>query len=178
MLQWLETQYPHDAPFQDAIARVRRAVFLHVIIVVVFRLCLAIAVKVAEEVLMDRGCQTQTGERRPCPQCGTLLESKGLVTRTIHTLVGLVTWTRRVLRCPHGCQIGQIAPFDEELGLQPYQKVSAELKQAACVLAVFVPFGIASVLLKTVLGVEVSPGAIWNWVQAAGKEAMSRLQVE
>ena len=37
MLPWLDTQYPHDGQFQDAIARVHRAVFLHIIIVAVFR---------------------------------------------------------------------------------------------------------------------------------------------
>jgi hypothetical protein len=52
------------------------------------------------------------------------------------------------------------------------------LKQVACVLAVFVPYGIAAVLLKTICGVEVSHGAIWDWVQWAGKDAMNRLEQE
>jgi hypothetical protein len=56
--------------------------------------------------------------------------------------------------------------------------VSDELKEVACVLAVFVPFGIAASLLKTLTGAEVSGGAIWNWVQCAGEEAMARLQGE
>jgi len=46
------------------------------------------------------------------------------------------------------------------------------------VLAVFVPYGIASVLLKTICGVDVSHGAIWDWVQWAGKDAMHRLEQE
>lgn len=62
--------------------------------------------------------------------------------------------------------------------MHPNQRVSDELKQAACLLAVFVPYGIASLLLKSLFGRAVSPGAIWNWVQCAGKEAMSRLQDE
>ena len=106
--------------------------------------------------LNRRGCEQQTGERLLCPKCGGDLESKGLVPRTMKTVIGVVSWKRRVLRCPHGCEIGQIAPLDAELGVHPNQRVSDELKHAACVLAVFVPFGIASLLLKTLLGVDVS----------------------
>ncbi len=64
------------------------------------------------------------------------------------------------------------------LGIQPHQRTSTELKQVACVLAVFVPYGIASVLLKSLCGVELSHGAIWDWVQWAGKDAMKRLEQE
>jgi hypothetical protein len=51
------------------------------------------------------------------------------------------------LRCPNKCKIGQIAPLDDELGLKPNQRISEELKEMACALAVFLPFGIASLLL-------------------------------
>jgi hypothetical protein len=74
--------------------------------------------------------------------------------------------------------LGLIAPLDEALGLQPHQRTSTELKQVACVLAVCVPYGIAAVLLNTISGVEVSHGAIWDWVQWAGKDAMQRLEQE
>ncbi len=52
------------------------------------------------------------------------------------------------------------------------------MKQTACVLAVFVPFGIASVLFKSLFGIDVSPAEIWDWVQSAGKDAMTRLEQE
>jgi hypothetical protein len=45
-------------------------------------------------------------------------------------------------------------------------------------LAVFIPFNIAVTLLKTLTGIEVSSEAIWNWVQCAGKEVMSKLEAE
>ena len=32
-------------------------------------------------------------------------------------------------RCPHRCKIGQVAPLDTELGLQPNQRISAGLQQ-------------------------------------------------
>jgi hypothetical protein len=50
------------------------------------------------------------------------------------------------------------------------------LKRAACALAVFVPFEIAVVLLKLLTEAVVSPGSIWNWVQAAGQASMDRLK--
>jgi hypothetical protein len=50
------------------------------------------------------------------------------------------------------------------------------LKRAACALAVFVPFEIAVVLLKLLTETVVSPGSIWNWVQAAGRASMDRLK--
>ncbi|MCI5210016.1 MAG: hypothetical protein D3910_14740 [Candidatus Electrothrix sp. ATG2] len=62
--------------------------------------------------------------------------------------------------------------------MQPNQRVSNELKQAACALGVFVPYSIASSILKMLTGVENSSGAIWNWVQRAGQNAMIRLENE
>ncbi|MCP4107280.1 MAG: ISKra4 family transposase [Desulfobacteraceae bacterium] len=52
------------------------------------------------------------------------------------------------------------------------------LKQIACVPAVFLPFNTAALLLKILLGTEVSPTSIRNWVQCAGGEAMARLEKE
>ncbi|RWX47694.1 hypothetical protein VT99_11533 [Candidatus Electrothrix marina] len=54
--------------------------------------------------------------------------------------------------------------------------MSNELTQVACALAVFVPYSIASSLLKMLTGVAVNSGAIWNWVQRAGRNAMIRLE--
>ncbi len=170
-------EHPHyHERLQKAWNSVHQAVVLHTLILAAFRLALGIAVLVVEEILTQRG--QEGGERLSCPQCGTGLESKGLVPRTIRCLIGEVTWKRRVWRCPRRCKIGQIVPYDEVVGIQPNQRTSTEVKQAACVLAVFVPFGIASVLLKSLCGIEVSSGAIWDWVQVAGQDAMARLEQE
>jgi hypothetical protein len=104
------------------------------------------------------------------------LESKGFVGRCLVGLIGVVHWKRRVGRCPQGCKIGQVAPLDQALGLQPNQRVSAELKRAACALAVFVPFGEASTLLALLTGVTISSSSIWNWVQEVGAAAQARLE--
>jgi hypothetical protein len=62
--------------------------------------------------------------------------------------------------------------------LKPNQRTGDEVKQIACALTVFVPFNIAVTLLKTLTGIEVSSGAIWNWVQYAGRVAMLKLEAE
>lgn len=155
---------------------VHQAVWLHNLILAAFKLGVAFARLVVEEELNQRG--REFGERETCPECGTPLESRGLVSRTIKSLIGVVTWKRRGWRCPMGCSIGLVAPLDRALGLRPHQRTSTELKQVGCVLAVFVPYGIATVLLKNLCGVDVSHGAIWDWVQWAGKDAMNRLEQE
>ena len=111
-----------------------------------------------------------------CPECGQKLHSKGQFPRQIQTLLGLVFWSRRVGRCPNKCPIGQVVPFDDALGIQPHQLSSAELMELGCLLAVFVPYGIASQLLFHFLGIQVDPMSIWNWVQVFGQKAMARLE--
>lgn len=137
---------------------------------------LAVAKIVASEILTQRG--QAEGVHPFCPKCGHLLESKGLLPRSIISIIGTIHWKRRGWRCTKGCKIGQITPFDKELDLQPNQRVSNEVKQIACALAVFVPYSIASSLLEMLTGVEVSSGAIWNWAQDAGQHAMIRLENE
>ena len=166
-------QTPH---LQELFSVVTQAVSLKAVILACLKLGLAIAVRVASDILTQRG--QASGERPSCPKCGNPLESKGFLPRSIQSLLGKVSWKRRVWRCPQGCKIGQVAPFDGELGLHPNQRVSDDLPQVACALAVFLPFGISSALLHMLTGVEVSPAAIWSWVQGAGKEAMSRLEKE
>lgn len=176
MVSLLQGCEQYKGKLEELLLAVQQAVCLKALILAAFKVGLGVAVVVVEEVLSKRGAEF--GERVLCPVCGTFLESKGLVARSMHTLIGLVSWKRRVWRCPRGCKIGQIAPLDEELGIQPNQRTSAELKQAACVLAVFVPFGIASILFKSLFGIAVSPAAIWDWVQSAGQDAMTRLEQE
>ncbi|MBD2096380.1 hypothetical protein H6F90_14660 [Trichocoleus sp. FACHB-591] len=60
------------------------------------------------------------------------------------TLVGWVEWKRRVGRCPHYCSGSQQAPFDQELGIEPYQQTSMELMRLGCLLAVLLPFELAT----------------------------------
>lgn len=163
-----------DGSLQEWMVAIQDAPSLGAMMWAAWRLARVLAVKLVEEELMERA-QRPT-EWPKCNKCGAQLRSKGFVERYLTGLIGTVRWERRVGRCPHRCKIGQVAPLDTELGLQPNQRISAGLQRAACALAVFVPFEVAAVLLSLLTQVVISPGAIWNWVQDAGQEAMARLQ--
>ena len=71
-----------------------------------------------------------------------------------------------------------MAPLDDDLGLHPQQRTSGELQHLGCALAVFVPFATAATLLGWASGGAVSPRAVWDWVQAAGRRAMEQLHAQ
>lgn len=135
---------------------------LGAIMLAAWQLARLLAVKLVEEELRERAQRPMQWPH--CEQCGSQLESKEFEDRQLTGLIGTMKWERRTGRCPNRCQIGQVAPLDTALGLQPNQRTSADLKRAACALAVFVPFEIAAVLLGLLIDVVVSPGSIWNWV--------------
>ncbi len=162
---------------QDLLAAVQQAPTLAQMVLAAWRLGLAVALLVVQEVVLARAQAPTVWPT--CPQCGARLHSKGFVARQLTTLLGVLRWQRRVGRCPHGCAIGQqIAPLDTALGLTPYQTTGVEVQQLACALAVFVPFETAAALLRRLLAVPVSPAAIWGWVQSVGQRAMARLEQE
>lgn len=166
-----------DPSLQGVIEKVRNASSsLALLILAALQLGRAVAVKVAEEVLNERGQVPDEGTA--CPTCGEKLESKGFKPREVLTLIGWVRWRRRVRGCPQGCETGQVVPSDEALGLQPYQRVSLEVKWLACALAVFVPFDIAAVLFGMLTGVKVGGKSIWSWVQESGHKAMVQLNAQ
>ncbi len=166
----------YNPGLQEFNAELENAVTLKSLVLICFKTGMSVAVLIIEEVLRERAYNM--AGRPVCPVCGTPLESKGWLPRTLMTVIGFITWKRKVWRCPKGCKTGQIAPFDSELGLKPNQRTGNEVKQIACVPAVFLPFNTAALLLKILLGTEVSPTSIWNWVQCAGGEAMTRLEKE
>jgi len=165
-----------DASWQRLLNAVEAAHTLTELLLAVWPLARAVAVHIVESLLAERARRPTCWPR--CPACGALLESKGFVTRQVPSLFGPLAWRRRVGRCPQRCAIGQVAPFDEELGLQPHQRTSGELQWLGCALAVFVPFATAARLLSWSSGGAVSPRAVWCWVQAAGRRAMDRLQAQ
>ncbi|MBI3987994.1 MAG: ISKra4 family transposase [candidate division NC10 bacterium] len=161
---------------QELLGAVENAPSLALMVLAAWRLARTLAVRVVEEVLAERA--QQPTEWLTCPECGTRLQSKGFVWRHLMTLLGPISWQRRVGRCPHRCPIGCVAPLDDALGLRPHQRTSIELKQVACALAVFVPFETTAALLSRLHTLQVSPGAVWHWVQEAGQRAMDWLQGE
>jgi hypothetical protein len=165
-----------DPSLQEWVERVKAASSLVLLVLAALQLGRAVAVKVVEEILNERGQAPDQGGT--CSRCGKKLESKGLKPRSVLTLLGWVHWRRRVRGCPDGCEIGQVVASDEALGLQPYQQTSWEVKWLACALAVFVPFEIAAVLFGMLTGVPVCSKSIWLWVQASGYQAMERLNAQ
>jgi hypothetical protein len=174
MLSLIEELWLLPEPVVKHIAEVRNAKTLSTLVLAGFRLGLALGAWVIQEELTERG--KRVGARPICPKCHQPLESKGLVSRTVHTLLGSMTWRRRVWRCPQRCHIGQIAPYDGELGLTPYQQTSGELQHLACELAVFMPFRLAAYFVARTFGLAIEPKSVWNWVQYAG--ALSALRVQ
>ena len=162
------------ASLQALVEAVESALTLTQIILAAWRLAMALAVKIVEDELTRRA-QRPT-EWGPCPHCGRRLRSKGFIKREMATLIGKIVWWRRGGHCPGGCKIGQVAPLDDELGLEAHQRTSFELKQLAVVCAVFLPFETAALFVKRFTDVYVSPAAVWDWVQDFGQRAMARLE--
>ena len=159
---------PSVQPQLDA---VRQAPTLHRMIRLAWQLGLAIAVLIVQDILQERG--RAPAEPQICPQCQTRLHSKGLLPRQLTTVLGVIRWERRVLRCPHQCPIGQIAPSDTALGLVLHQETSTELMAMACSLAVFVPFETAAVLLKRLTGIIIRVQLLFFYAIAHGSPATS-----
>ncbi len=170
----IESIKQQDTKMQTLATQLTQETTVAVMVLLAWQLALLMAQVILEEALNKRG-QAAT-EAQICPKCEQRLESKGLLPRQLVTLVGEIKWWRRVWRCVNGCKIGQVAPLDNELGLEINQRTGVHVKRLACILAVFVPFGIAATLLEALTGVSVSPNSIWNWVQQSGKLAQIRLQ--
>jgi hypothetical protein len=135
-----------------------------------------LAVRLVEEILTKRS-QVKTAWEI-CPKCGKRLQSKGFKPRQIKSIIGEVKWERRLGRCPNKCAIGQVAPLDKELGLMTNQKSDPGLQQVACLLAIFVPYETAAMLLKQLTGSDICGQAIWEWVQSVGQRMMKSLEAE
>jgi hypothetical protein len=163
-----------DPSVQRLLRALEDADSLTALILAAWQVARVLAVYMVEAVLAERARWPTAWP--PCPACGTSVRSKGFAPRQITSLFGPIRWQRRVGRCPHGCDIPQVAPLDEALGVQPYQRTSGELQALGCALAVFVPFATAARLLGWYGGGVVSPRAVWCWVQTAGHEAMALLQ--
>ncbi len=174
MLALRESLASSEEQLVELLGQLQNAPTIAAMVLIALQIARFLAVKLVEAELSRRA---EKKTKWPfCKKCGRSLQSKGFKARQLITLVGKVSWKRRGGRCPNKCQIGQVAPLDQELNLQSHQSTGQNLKRVACALAVFVPFEIASVLLTLLTGVQVSPTSIWNWVQEAGQFAMTQLQ--
>jgi hypothetical protein len=166
----------HDPIWQEHIKAIEQAVTIDALLGAAWCLACCLTLRLVEEVLRQRAQRSMDWPN--CPVCGKKLESKGMKPRQLKTVLGTIHWKRRVGRCPHRCKIGQIVPFDEALGIAPHQRVEQQVKRRACLLAVFVPFETAAMLLSQVGGVKVSATTIWQWVQQIGHSLRVQLENE
>lgn len=172
----IDTIRETNPEWQTMFDELAKATTLSLLIIAAWQLARVLTVRIVEETLARRS-QVKT-EWSPCPKCGKRLQSKGFKPRQIKSIIGDIKWKRRLGRCPNKCAIGQIAPFDEELDLAANQKSDTGVQQVACLVAIFVPFETAAMLLKQMTGNHISGQAIWKWVQAAGQRMMKSLEAE
>ena len=155
---------------------VETAATLEAMMAAAWVLARALALLLMSQVLEARAAQPQSWPE--CTVCGKRLQSKGWVARQWRGVIGIVQWRRRVGRCPSGCRIGQVAPLDQALGLEAYARTGIAVQEMACLLAVLMPFELASRVLARLAGVAVSASSVWQWAQAHGRKAMARLDEE
>ena len=172
----IDTIRETDLEWQTMLDELENATTLALLIVAAWQLARVLAVRLVEETLAKRA-QAKT-EWELCPKCGKRLHSKGFKPRQIKSIIGVIKWERRVGRCPNKCAIGQVAPFDEELGLASNQKSDRGLQQVACLVVIFVPYETAAMLMNQLTGIKVSSQAIWEWVQSVGERMMKSLEGE
>ena len=97
-----------DPSVQRLLRAVEDAPSLTALILATWQVARVLAVHLVEAVLAERARQPTAWP--PCPACGASLQSKGLAPRQMMSLLGPLRWRRRVGRCPHGCDIPQVAP--------------------------------------------------------------------
>jgi hypothetical protein len=87
-----------EPSLQELVDAIENASTLTLLILSALRLARALAVRIVEEVLIERAQRpTQWSD---CPKCGKRLHSKGFVSRQITSVIGVIRWKRRVGRCP------------------------------------------------------------------------------
>ncbi len=169
-----KTLLKYDSTLQPHLTQLTQALSLVALVLAAWHLARVVAVHLLEEILNERGQAPDGGYQ--CPVCRRFMDNKGFKARKMLTLVGWVTWRRRIRTCSPACAVGQIVPSDEALDIVPYQHTSWEVQRLACLLTVVVPFALARTLLSQLTGVSICATTLWNWVQDWGTLAMEQMQ--
>ena len=106
-------------------------------------------------------------ERADCPQCGRSLKARPSRRRTVATMVGTVTVNRPYFYCS-GCRHG-FYPLDEVLGLSDHVK-QTDIQEAACELALDMPYEQASQYLEKWTDASISDSVLHDLVGEIGTE--------
>ncbi|MBH8578371.1 ISKra4 family transposase [Nostocaceae cyanobacterium CENA369] len=172
----IEQLFPSDNDWQHLCKKLQASITLTALVLTAWQMGLWFARAIVEQQLTQRAQSPTFWEN--CPRCSKRLRSKGFIKRQMLTLVGQVEWQRRVGRCPNRCAGSQSIPFDNILNIHPYQQISSELTRLGCLLAVFLPFGLAAWMLQQLCGIAVDEDTLWKWVQAAGRRAIDQLKIQ
>jgi Uncharacterised protein family (UPF0236) len=122
--------------------------------------------QVTEVLIRQRHAQTLVQKNAPCPQCGRLLPARGLVSRTVETLVGEVSLERPYFYCLE-CKQGFYS-LDEVLELSERRK-QWDIQEAGAKLAAEVPFETAQELFSQLTGLSLSDHTIHEVVEELGQ---------
>lgn len=122
--------------------------------------------QVTEALVRKRHAQALGQKNAPCPQCGRLLPARGLVSRTVETLLGAVSLDRPYFYCLE-CQQG-FYPLDEALELSKRRK-QWDIQEAGARLAAEVPFETAQELFSQLTGLSLSDHTTHEVVGEVGR---------
>jgi hypothetical protein len=122
--------------------------------------------QVTEALVRQRHAQALEQKNGPCPHCGRLLPARGLVSRTVETLVGDVSLERPYFYCL-GCKQG-FYPLDQALELSERRK-QWDIQEAGARLAAEVPFETAQELFAQLTGLTLSDHAAHEVVGEVGR---------
>jgi hypothetical protein len=140
-LDTLEEAMKEDPPSLDALARA------------VFASRQELTALVTEALVQQRHRQALDQKTAPCSQCGGRVQARGLVSRTVETLVGEVSLERPYFYCLE-CQRG-FYPLDVALDLSERRK-QWDIQEAGARLAAEVPFETAQELFSRLTGLSLS----------------------
>ena len=154
---------------QEKIKNIEKCRTLKSLVLAVLSIGKYISCRIIEEELKRRNSKRCDWPK--CRTCGKKLESKGNRERTILTLVGKISFKRKIGRCKNKCKKSQISLLDKSLGIIAYQKVSNELQMIACILAVFIPYDTCSKIMENVAQISVPTKTLYRWCRHFGKIA-------
>ena len=138
--RWLDTWEEHVKEAKPTLEQLTRAVW---------ELRQELTGHLSTALVEQRYRAEQEQRHAPCPQCGRQVAARGVVSRTVETLVGEVELARPSFYCVP-CGQG-FAPLDAALGVAPGRK-PFDVQQAAAKLATEGPYETAQALLQELTG--------------------------
>lgn len=152
--RWLDTLEEHMTEPKPTLEQITRAVW---------EVRQELTGSLATAVVEQRYRPEQGQQHAPCPQCGRVVAARGVVSRTVETVVGAVEVSRPYFYCGP-CGHG-FAPLDTGLGLAPGRK-QFDLQQAAAKLTTEVPYETAQELFRELTGMTLSSAGMHELTNA------------